>query len=187
MNDKIRTTDKVTAGLIAGGGIGDAVKPRGRFEVVCFGADGREKWRDVINNLITTVGKSLIADGALGNTAQGAVVMGLKGTGTAAAADTQASHAGWLEVGGANAPVYTGSRPTPAFGAAAAGVKATSSAVSFAFTSGGTVAGAFVNVAGSATKDNTTGTLFAAGDFSNGSRTVLSGDTINVSYSLTIS
>jgi hypothetical protein len=124
-------------------------------------------------------------DTTLGNTAGGAVVMGLKGTGTAVVADTQASHASWLEVGLANAPTYTGNRPTPTFSAASAGAKTTSSAVTFAITSSGTVAGCFINIGGSATKDNTTGTLFSAGDFTAGSKTVTSGDTLSVTYTAT--
>ena len=111
--------------------------------------------------------------------------MGLKGTGAADVADTQASHAGWLEVGLANAPVYTGNRPTPTFSAASSGAKTTSSAVTFAITSSGTVAGCFINIGGSATKDNTTGTLFSAGDFTAGSKTVTSGDTLSVTYTAT--
>ena len=51
----------------------------------------------------------------------------------------------------------------------------------FSFTSGGTVAGAFVNCNGSATQDNTTGTLFSAGDFS-ASKTVANGETLTVTY-----
>jgi hypothetical protein len=113
------------------------------------------------------------------------VVMGLKGTGAPAAGDTQASHAGWSEVGGANAPAYSGTRKTPAFSAAAAGVKSTSAAATFTFTSGGTVAGCFINLGGTSAIDNTTGILYSAGDFS-ASRTVLSGDTLNVSYSATL-
>jgi hypothetical protein len=120
----------------------------------------------------------------LGNVAVGAVVMGLKGTGTALVTDTQASHT-WLEVGLANAPTYSGTRKTPVFGAAAAGVKSTSSVVVFTMTGSGTVAGCFINLGGSATIDNTTGTLFSAGDFTAGSKTVTSGDTLSVSYSAT--
>jgi len=44
-----------------------------------------------------------------------------RGAGSAAVGDTQASHAGWLEVGLANAPTYTGNRQAPTFSAAAAG------------------------------------------------------------------
>lgn len=163
----------------------EALKFKGIYHVECYGPDGRLKWKDVVHNLVTTVGKNLALDTILGNSAAGAVVMGLKGTGSAAAGDTQASHAGWSEVGGTNAPAYTGNRPTPSFSAAAAGSKATSSAVSFAITSSGTVSGCFINIGGSATKDNTTGTLFSAGDFSGGDKTVANLDTLNVTYTLT--
>jgi hypothetical protein len=111
--------------------------------------------------------------------------MGLKGTGTAAVGDTQASHAGWLEVGLANAPTYSGNRKTPSFSAAAAGSKTTSSASTFSITSTGTVAGCFINIGGSATIDDTTGTLFSAGDFSS-SKAVVDGDSIAVSYTATL-
>lgn len=163
----------------------ETLKLKGTYHVECYGPDGQLKWKDVVHNLVTTVGKNLALDTILGNSAAGAVVMGLKGTGSAAAGDTQASHAGWSEVGGANAPAYTGNRPTPSFSAASAGSKSTSSAVSFAITSSGTVAGCFINIGGSATKDNTTGTLFSAGDFSGGSKTVANLDTLNVTYTLT--
>ena len=163
----------------------EALNFKGTYHVECYGPDGQLKWKDVVHNLVTTVGKNLALDTILGNSAAGAVVMGLKGTGSAAAGDTQASHAGWLEQGLANAPTYTGNRPTPSFSAAAAGSKATSAAVSFAITSSGTVSGCFINIGGSATKDNTTGTLFSAGDFSGGDKVVANLDTINVTYTLT--
>ena len=84
-----------------------------------------------------------------------------------------------------NAPTYTAPRKTPSFSAAAAGSKATSAAVSFAITGSGTVAGCFINLGGSSTIDNTTGTLFSAGDFTGGSKTVANLDTLNVTYTLT--
>jgi hypothetical protein len=52
-------------------------------------------------------------------------------------------------------------------------------------TGSGTVAGCFINVGGSATKDDTTGTLFSAGDFTAGDKIVTSGDTLSVTYSAT--
>jgi hypothetical protein len=147
----------------------------------------REAWFDDIHNVVTTVGKNKVLDEALaGSGYTAAVVMGLKGTGTAVAGDTQASHGGWSEVGGTNAPAYTGDRKVPTLGAAAAGAKGTSSNVSFTFTSGGTVAGCFINLGGSATKDNTTGTLLSAGDFTNGNKTVADTDVLNVSWSLSL-
>jgi hypothetical protein len=179
--------DSFGASASYGGGSLENVGLEGVYVATCYGADGIEKWSDTIENLTTNVGRASLNDAYLGNTAAGAVVMGLKGTGTAAYADTQASHAGWLEVGATNAPTYSGTRKTPAFSASTSAnpaVKTTSAAVVFAMTGSGTVAGAFINVGGSATIDNTTGVLFSAGDFTAGSKTVTSGDTINVTYTL---
>ena len=104
--------------------------------------------------------------------------------------DTQGSHAGWFEAGAANAPTYSGTRKTPSFSSATnanPSVLSTSSAVVFSMTGSGTVTGAFINIGGSATIDDTTGTLFSAGNFTAGSKTVTSGDTINVTYTLSAS
>lgn len=183
--DKIAANDKVEAACKYNTQPADEVAIHGHYHAVCYDQDGNVKWEDDIENLVTTVGKNLTLDTILGNTAAGAVVMGLKGTGTAAAGDTQASHAGWLEVGGANAPTYSGNRPTPSFSAASSSSKTTSSAVSFSITGTGTVAGCFINIGGSVTKDNTTGTLFSAGDFSS-SKSVVNGDTIAVTYTASL-
>ena len=183
--DKITATDKVEAITKYNTMPEDQMTIHGHYTAICYSVDGFVKWADDIENLVTTVGKNFTLDTTLGNTAGGAVVMGLKGTGTAVVADTQASHASWLEVGLANAPTYSGNRPTPSFSSASSGSKATSSAVSFSITSTGTVAGCFINIGGSATKDNTTGTLFSAGDFSS-SKSVVSGDTIAVTYTATL-
>ena len=183
--DKLTATDQVAAITKYNTMPADTMSMNGTYHAVCYGADGQIKWKAPIENLVVTVGKNLTLDTILGNSAAGAVVMGLKGTGTVAATDTQASHPGWLEVGGTNAPAYSGNRPTPSFASASAGSKATSSAVSFSMTSTGTVAGCFINIGGSATKDSTTGTLFSAGDFSS-SKAVVNGDTIAVTYTLTL-
>lgn len=183
--DRITATDNAEAACSYNTRPEDVMTIHGSYHAVCYDAQGNVKWEDEIKNLVTTVGKNLTLDTILGNSAAGAVVMGLKGTGSANVADTQASHGGWLEVGLANAPTYSGNRKTPTFGAAAAGVKATSSASTFAITSTGTVAGCFINIGGSATIDSTTGTLFSAGDFSS-SKAVVNGDSIAVSYSATL-
>ena len=185
------TTDKITANDLCEAATKyntmpeDTMSIHGTYHAICYSQDGFVKWEDDIINLVTTVGKNSTLDTILGNVAAGAVVMGLKGTGTAVVADTQASHASWLEVGLANAPTYSGNRPTPSFSAASAGSKTTSSAVSFSMTSTGTVAGCFINIGGSATKDSTTGVLFSAGDFSS-SKAVVNGDTIAVTYTATL-
>jgi hypothetical protein len=184
-SEKVKMADSCDATVVRGASMKEDQSISGYYEVKCHGADGQLKWKDDIHNIVTTVGLNLTMDTVLGNSAAGAVVMGLKGVGTAVLADTQASHASWLEVGGANAPTYTGNRPTPAFSAASGGAKTTSSAVVFAMTGSGTVAGCFINIGGSATKDSTTGTLFSAGDFTAGSKTVTSGDTLSVTYTAT--
>ena len=183
--DKMTATDMVQATTKYNTMPEDTMAIHGTYHAVCYDIAGNIKWEDDIENLVTTVGKNFTLDTTLGNTAGGAVVMGLKGTGTAVVADTQASHASWLEVGLANAPTYSGNRPTPSFSSASSGSKATSAAVSFSMTGTGTVAGCFINIGGSATKDNTTGTLFSAGDFSS-SKSVVSGDTIAVTYTATL-
>lgn len=185
MNDRINISESTMVSVVRRPSLADGINLVGVYEAVCVGSDGREKWHDVFNNLVTTVGKNLTLDTMLGSSDPGDAVMGLAGAGSKSAGDQQASHAGWLEVGGTNAPAYTGNRPVPAFSAAAAGSKTTSSAVSFAITSAGTVAGCFINIAGSATKDDTTGTLFSAGNFTGGDRIVANGDTLNVTYTLT--
>jgi len=186
-DEKMGMGDFVDATVTRNAGSAEQVNVDGVYTAECYDAAGNLKWSDVIENLTTNVGRASLNDAYLGNTAAGAVVMGLKGTGTAAYTDTQASHAGWLEVGGTNAPTYSGTRKTPAFSSSTSAnpaVKTTSAAVVFTMTGSGTVAGAFINVGGSATIDNTTGVLFSAGDFTAGSKTVTSGDTINVTYTL---
>lgn len=188
MSDEIMGMgDTVSATVTRNAGNTDFLGLEGVYTAECFGADGNLKWSDRIENLTTNVGRKSLLDSYFANTGGGAIVMGLMGTGTPAYTDTQASHAGWLEVGGANAPTYSGARKTPTFSATTSAnpaVLTTSTAVVFTMTGSGTVAGAFINVGGSSTIDNTTGVLFSAGDFTAGSKTVTSGDTINVTYTL---
>ena len=179
--------DSCDATVIRGAGQTEIIGLEGVYTAECYDAQGNLKWSDTFKNLTTNVGRANMLNSYFGNTGGGAIVMGLKGTGTAAYGDTQASHITWLEVGNANAPTYSGTRKTPSFSSATTAdpsVLSTSSAVTFAMTSSGTVAGAFINVGGSSTIDSTTGILFSAGDFTAGSKIVASGDTINVSYTL---
>ena len=154
---------------------------------------------------MTAAGKNALFDyyfgatGTSGGTSSGANYLGLVGSASATAnyfpSDTISSHAGWQEVGGANAPAYSGSRQSPNWTAAtnngsAAGSNISSkaaSALTFTFTSGGTVFGCFINsgATASATKDSTTGILYSAGNFTGGSKVVASGDSLAVSYTTT--
>jgi hypothetical protein len=176
--------------VIRGTGLDEYAEAHGRYEVECIGADGRLKWRDIIENVVCTVGKNLALDTFLAGSAYTVTgpYMGLISStsySAVSAGDTMASHAGWLEAGGANAPTYTGNRKTAVWSAAASGAKALSAALSFAITGSGTVKGAFVcyGTGAVATKDNTSGTLWSAGTFATGDKAVVNGDTLSCTYS----
>lgn len=186
MKDALNTVANASAGVVARPSIDEGMQIKGRYTIECRDAEGNLKWSDEFNNLVTTVGKNDMLDKYLAGSAwsTGTVYMGLKGAGSAAAGDTMSSHAGWSEL---NISASSGARLATTFSAASSGSKATSSAVSFSITAAGptTVAGIFVVVGGTATNANTTGTLFSAGDFSS-SRSVVSGDTLNVTYTASV-
>jgi hypothetical protein len=178
------------ASVIRGSGIGEHAEAHGRYEVECIGADGKLKWRDTIENVVCTVGKNLALDTFLAGSAYTVTgpFMGLISSTSftaVAAGDTMASHAGWLEAGGTNAPTYSGNRKTAAWSAAASGAKALSAALSFAITGTGTVKGVFLCYGSGAvnTKDNTAGTLWSVGTFATGDKGFVNGDTLNCNYS----
>lgn len=146
-----------------------------RYRVECYGADGRLKWVDGFENLVVTAGLNKYLDATLktGLTTP-AWYVGLKGTGTAVAGDTMASHAGWSEI----TPYSDANRPTWTAGTISAGsVDNSASKAVFNINATSTVFGCFM--ADNNTKAGTTGTLLGAGDFS-ASRAVVSGDTLNV-------
>ena len=176
----------------------------GHYYVKCYDKDGNLKWEDVAPNLVTAVGKQALFDyyfgatGTAGGTAAGANYLGLVGSASATAnyvaSDTISSHTGWIEVGGSNAPAYTGTRQSPSWSAASSGgttptniTTKTASALTFAMTSGGTVFGCFINsgASASATKDTTTGILYSAGNFTGGSKIVAASDSLAVTYTTT--
>jgi hypothetical protein len=110
-------------------------------------------------------------------------------SGTPVVGDTYASHAGFTELGSG----IIAARGTPSFSASSAGVKSTSSAVSASVIGTGTVTGVAINlvvgavgnlgvVADTATSG---GILYSAGLFGS-SKSVSSGDTLNVTYSTTL-
>ena len=189
--------DISSASLIKSADFAEQVGMEGTYVAKCYDKDGNLKWEDKIENLVMAVGKQLMLDTLLSGSSYSATVyMGLvsgASTPTYAATDTQASHAGWLESGSANAPTYSGTRKTVTFSSATSSgstpsnvtTKSTSAAANFTFTGSGTVAGCFININGSSTIDNTTGTLYSAGSFTGGSKTVASADQLNVSYSTT--
>lgn len=168
----------MAAGLVAGAGCEEnSGVPRFTYKVECDGPDGKVKWTETFENLVTTAGKTDIVDKYFkGSGYTAAWYLGLAGAGTKAVGDTLASHAGWTEI-----TAYTGNRGAITFGTTSAGSN-TATAVSFPITGTATVAGAFI----SSVATGTSGILYSVGDFA-ASRSVLSGDTLNVTMTVSVS
>ncbi len=152
--------------------------PHIRYQVECRGADGELKWLEDFENTVVTGGADDLLDKYFAGSAYTAAwYLGLKGTGTAAATDTLASHGTWSEVN-----PYTGNRPALAFAAASARSKV-ATAISYSITVAGptTVAGAFT----ASVNTGTAGILYSAGDFAT-SRSVVSGDTLTVTLTVSV-
>jgi hypothetical protein len=184
-----RAATQACAALGSASGQHEEALIHGRFSAVCRDAEGNELWREEFDNLVTTAGKNFLLDNGLAGSAYtAAFFLGLISSVSytaVAAADTMASHAGWLEAGLATAPAYSeGARRTAAWAAASAGSKALSAGLVFTFTSSGTVKGSFLTTV--ATKDGTTGTLYSAGLFSGGDQPVVATNTLTVSYTASL-
>jgi len=180
--DKITARESSSAGLVSHLGVDQKLEIHGRYTVTAYDKDGRLKWTDTIDNLVTTVGKNSILDNYLSGSSwtTGTVYMMLKSTGTAVIGDTMTSHGSWTEL---NISASSGIRQAITFSGASAGVKAGTAAVAWSITSSGTVAGCAIVIGGTSANANTTGTLLSAGDFAS-ARSVVNGDTLNVTYSL---
>ncbi len=163
------------SGMVSRPGRAEVVAgPHFVYDVTDVAADGHVRWHIRFHNLVTTAGKNDLLDKYFkGSSYTAAWYLGLKGTGSAAAGDTAASHSGWSEV-----TPYSGNRPAITFGTSSSGSN-TATAVSYSINATATVAGAFVQSANT----GTTGILYSAGDFA-ASRSVLSGDTLNVTLTV---
>lgn len=150
--------------------------PRFTYDIICYDASGKEKWREHISNLVMTGGRNDLLDKYFaGSSYTAAWFVGLKGAGTIAASDTLSSHAGWSEL-----TPYTGSRQTISWLSASGGSKSANSA-SFSINANATLAGAFV----ASSSSGTSGVLYSASDFSQ-TRTVQSGDTQTVALTVSV-
>lgn len=177
--DTVNFADAAGSGLQANHSVADSLDPRGVYKVVCRAADGTVRWEIDFPNTVVTVGKNdLLNQYFRGSAYTAAFYVGLKGSGTIAAGDTMASHAGWAEI-----TAYSNAT-RPAFTAAVASGGSTSNTASpavFNINGTATVAGCFITT--NNTVGGTTGTLFSAADFAV-ARSVLSGDTLTVTYTI---
>ena len=187
--EKLKVTDHVSSGLIAGTQSGEQAKATGVYHVECHDKDGNLKWSAETKNLVVNEGLQYMAGTALTSVAQITTwYIGLYGAGasnTPAAGDTMASHAGWTEV----VPYSNATRVAATFATATTAnpsvVTNAASPATFNINATSTVGGAFLT-SGSA-KSGTTGTLFSAADFAApGDRSVVSGDIISVTYTFSL-
>lgn len=164
-------------------------KAGGVFTVQCHDKDGNLKWEAKEHNLVVNEGLQYMnAKTFTGSSYTAAWYLGLYGAGasnTPAATDTMASHAGWTEVtdySQSTRPQCNFGTPTTADPSVATN---SASAATFSINATTTVGGAFLTTDN--TKGGTTGTLFSAADFqSPGDRSVVSGDTLSVTYTFSL-
>jgi len=189
------TVEKAKAADVIGSAItktldsGESATAKGVYHMQCFDKDGNLKWEAECPNLVVNGGlQDMNNKYFLGSAYTAAWYIGLYGAGASnnpAAGDTAASHAGWTEVtpySQATRPACTFATPTTANPSVA--TNSASPAV-YSINATSTVGGAFL--ISNSTKGGSTGTLYSASDFTSpGDRSVVSGDTLNVTYTLSL-
>jgi hypothetical protein len=182
MQHNVNNDVAFNCGIEAVPGAREGVKSDGKWKVECFDKDGNLKWVDYIENMVVNAGLNHILSAVLAaGTQVTSWFVGLTdSTPTVAAADTMASHAGWVEVTDytqANRVAFTPGT------VASQSVDNSASKAQFSINATVTVGGAFL--VSNNTKGGTTGTLYAVGAFTGGDRALQSGDTLNVQATFT--
>lgn len=152
----------------------------GHWDVECRDKDGNLKWRDTIENIVVNQGLNDLLDVMLSGATQDTTwFVGLTdGTPTVNAADTLASHAGWVEI-----TDYDETNRV-AFVDAGASSQSLSNAASpavFTINASVTVGGAFL----AGVNTGTSGRLFAAGAFTGGDKSLGDNDVLTVTATFT--
>ena len=187
--EKLKATDVVSSGLTCNTKAGETAQATGVYHVQCHDKDGNLKWSTESKNLVVNAGLAYMAGTALTSVTQITTwYLGLYGSGATnspAAGNTMASHSSWTEVTDySNANRVTATFVT-ATTASPSVVTNTASPAVFNINGTTVVGGAFLTSEN--TKGGTTGTLFSAADFgSPGDRSVVSGDTLSVTYTFSL-
>lgn len=191
---KAKSTDQVAASVVRNSKPTESVKAGGVFVIECIDKDGNLKWKAESKNLVVNQGlQTMNAVYFTSGTQITTWYIGLYGAAslnTPNATDTMSSHGaagsgGWTEItaySNANRPTATFATPTTADPSV---VTNSASPASFNINGTAIVGGAFLT--SGSTPGGTTGTLFSAADFqSPGDRSVVSGDTLNVTYTFSL-
>jgi len=179
----MQPTMKADGGLIMKYDNDYTIGLKNTWEVVCYGSDGQEKWRELNKNLVTTEGANHVLGGTFKSVTQiTGWYVGLKGSGTAVIADTMSSHSTWAEL----TPYSQSYRQTLTLGSVTGTTTSTcdnsSSKATYSINGTATIAGAFLSSSDS--KGSSGGSLYGVVDFAS-SRDVISGDTLEVTVTLT--
>lgn len=193
------SNDHTSAGISRAADEIESAALTGCYSVECIGPDGEVKWTDTIKNIVTQEGKVVALNAAIKASAfTQTSYIGLisatnyttppANTNTAANISTSAATNGWCEV----ISGVVASRGTPSWGtstgAGGNASLATGSAIAFSILGTLTIKGCFLvlkdlgGAGPSATVGNTTGALYSAGLFTGGDKAVGNGDTLNVTY-----
>jgi hypothetical protein len=182
-----KSTDTVISSVHSGGKLDNGAYGGGVFSIECRDKDGNLKWKDESHNLVVNVGlQDMNTKYFKGSSYTAAWYLGLiqgPGSGTTiAAGDTLASHAGWTE-----STAYSGNRKAVTFGTATTAdpsvISNSASPAVFSINATATIAGAFL----ASVDSGTSGVLFSAADFqSPGDRSVVDGDTLNITYQFSL-
>lgn len=184
---KSKTTDAVASSITKNGDLNSSANAGGVFSVQCFDKDGILKWEESAHNLVVNEGlQNMNTEFFKGSGYTAAWYLGLvtgPGSGnTYAAGDTLVTHGGWSEN-----TSYSGNRKAVTFGTATTAdpsvISNSASQATFSMNATTTIAGAFLaNVA-----TGTSGVLFSVANFqSPGDRSVISGDTLSVTYTFNL-
>ena len=187
--EKAQAADFVGSAIIKTLEAGETASAKGVYTMQCFDKDGNLKWEAECPNLVVNGGlQDMNNKYFLGSAYTATWYIGLYGSGASnspAAGDTMSSHIGWTEAvpySQATRPACTFATPTTANPSVA--TNSASPAV-YSINATATVGGAFL--VSDNTKGGSTGTLYSASDFTSpGDRSVVSGDTLNVTYTLSL-
>jgi hypothetical protein len=176
-------------------------KAGGVYHVECRKADGSLRWADEAVNAVTQEGKVCALKNALNASAfTQTSYLGLiastnyastANTNTAANISTSVATNGWQEAPSS----VVATRGTPSWGTstgAGGNASLATTAISFSILAAATLKGCFLvikDLAGagpSSAAGNTTGALYSAGTFTGGDKVVGAGDTLNVTYTASL-
>ena len=188
INNKATGLDKVGSSVLLGSDAIVSARAAGVFTLQCIDKDGNLKWEEKNPNLVVNEGLQDMNDKYFAGVTYSAawylgLITGPSSGVTIAAGDTLASHTGWTEY-----TDVTGNRKAVTFGSATLAdpsvIDNSATPNAFVITApGGTVAGAFLT----SVATGTSGILFSASDFQTpGDRAVVAGDTLNVTYTFSL-